>query len=128
MAKRKKRKAYVRCRGGSISCTYGCLGCGLCVSACRLNAISIGDGGIAEIDMDECVGCGLCSRICPQHNIALRGNRVVIGKKCTNCLRCLHFCPHQALEFVGIMKATAVTKEYQYHHPDICVQDFDREG
>jgi len=80
------------------------------------------------VNAQKCVGCGLCSRICPQHNIALRGNRAVIGKKCTNCLRCVHFCPHQALEFAGVMKATAVTKEYQYHHPDICVQDFDREG
>ena len=40
MAKKNKKTAYVRCRGGSISCTYGCLGCGLCVDPKDIDAVT----------------------------------------------------------------------------------------
>ena len=69
MAKRVKKKAYVRCRGGSISCTYGCIGCGLCVAACHLAAIKIEGDAPPVVDRDKCVGCGLCANACPQHLI-----------------------------------------------------------
>ena len=48
-------------------CSYGCLGGGSCVEACRLHAVSIGERGIAKIDEEKCVGCGLCAKACPQH-------------------------------------------------------------
>ena len=50
-------------------CSYGCLGGGSCVEACRLHAVSIGERGIAKIDEEKCVGCGLCAKACPQHLI-----------------------------------------------------------
>lgn len=84
MTERIKKTAYVRCRGGSISCTNGCLACGLCTEACRINAISIGDAGVAEVDTDKCVGCGLCAGVCPQNIIEITNKNRNIQPACSN--------------------------------------------
>jgi len=84
MAKRLKKTAYVRCRGGSISCKYGCIGCGMCVSACHFAAISLTDGGVPEVDREKCVGCGLCVRSCPQKLIDIILPDSNIQPKCSN--------------------------------------------
>lgn len=84
MAKRIRKIAYVRCRGGSISCTYGCIGCGLCVAACRLGAIGIEGGGPPLVDEKKCVGCGLCARACPQKIIEIVSPEHNIQPKCSN--------------------------------------------
>jgi len=41
-----------------------CTGCGECVSACPLEAISMKDDK-AEVDPDTCGGCGACIDVCP---------------------------------------------------------------
>lgn len=41
-----------------------CISCGLCVKACRENAISIEDGRII-VDQDKCNYCGRCAFGCP---------------------------------------------------------------
>ena len=41
-----------------------CIGCGMCVPKCPVNAISL-EKGRAVIDSSLCIACGLCSRVCP---------------------------------------------------------------
>ena len=110
MAKRIRKTAYVRCRGGSpllegidraalpndceailglypdgISrCRYGCLGGGSCVSACHLAAINIEGSGPPSVDAGKCVGCGLCGRACPQNIIDVINREYIIRPKCSN--------------------------------------------
>ena len=117
MAKRIKRIAYVRCRGGSGSCTYGCIGCGQCAEACRLNAICIGKIGIAEVNTDKCVGCGLCARACPQNIIEIvnegrniqpacsnkdagKTAREACANSCIACRLCERNCPADAIKVI----------------------------
>ena len=40
-----------------------CTGCGICVSRCQLDAITIPDA-VAVIDLDRCIGCGNCVACC----------------------------------------------------------------
>lgn len=41
-----------------------CIGCGLCIPECAVDAIELVDGK-AVIDPDKCILCGLCSSSCP---------------------------------------------------------------
>lgn len=43
--------------------TLRCNGCGLCVTACPIDAISNDKEGV-EVDGDRCVGCGVCALTC----------------------------------------------------------------
>ncbi|MGL6227539.1 MAG: indolepyruvate ferredoxin oxidoreductase subunit alpha [Thermoguttaceae bacterium] len=47
-----------------------CTGCGGCISACPLDAISIVDDK-AVIDPDTCGDCGACVDVCPVSSISL---------------------------------------------------------
>lgn len=41
-----------------------CVGCGICIERCQVDAISEKDG-IAVVDRKRCIGCGLCVTGCP---------------------------------------------------------------
>ena len=48
-----------------------CSGCGICIEKCQVNALTMNDENIAEIDYDRCIGCGLCAPECPEEAISL---------------------------------------------------------
>ena len=49
-----------------------CVACGVCLKACRKEAISIYKGCYAQVDDTKCVGCGLCAKACPSGCIAIQ--------------------------------------------------------
>ncbi len=76
----RKRAAYTGDRsctaahltgGGDKSCTYGCLGYGECVEACKFGAMAMDGNGLPAVFYDKCVGCGACARACPRDIIEM---------------------------------------------------------
>lgn len=46
-----------------------CVSCGTCATYCPVDAISVGEGEKASIDIAVCVGCGECITVCPEEAI-----------------------------------------------------------
>lgn len=98
---------------GPLSCAYGCLGFGTCVSACQYDAIHIVDGR-AEVDAEKCTGCLMCASACPRGVIAAvpYGAKTLVGcanrdkgvaaknacgNSCIGCRLCERTCPQGAI-------------------------------
>jgi len=47
-----------------------CTGCGLCVDACPVEAISL-ENDKAKVDAEKCVDCGQCVEECPNESIRM---------------------------------------------------------
>ncbi len=45
-----------------------CVGCGICIRECPVDAISMKEGK-AKINMEKCIRCGKCHDICPQEAV-----------------------------------------------------------
>ncbi len=108
--------------GGETNCSFGCLGCGDCVSACQFGAIKMnGSTGLPEVDEEKCVACGACVKACPKNIIELRnkgpkGRRLFVScvnkdkgavamKACKNacigCGKCAKECQFGAITVEG---------------------------
>lgn len=48
---------------------------------------------------DACCGCGWCAERCPAETIRITDGKPVWGKKCFQCLRCIHECPQEAIQY-----------------------------
>ena len=69
---------------------------------------------------DACNGCGICEKNCPDFAIKIspsNGKPLWIKESCQNCLKCLHFCPKEAIEYGNRTKGK---KRYTYkkYKPD----------
>ncbi|GHV27803.1 iron-sulfur protein [Clostridia bacterium] len=69
----------------------------------------------------DCTACGLCSKICPVHNIEVKDSKPIFDDKCEQCMACIQFCPHRAINYRG-----KTQKRKRYHHPDITAADLIR--
>ncbi len=103
---------------GDTACSFGCLGCGDCVSVCSFGAIVMNpETGLPEVDQEKCTGCGACAKACPKSVIELRnkgprGMRVFVScinkdkggvarkackAACIGCGKCAKVCTHEAI-------------------------------
>ena len=103
---------------GDTGCSFGCLGCGDCVAACKFGALSMDPvTGLPVVDEEKCTACGSCVKACPKAIIELRkkgprGMREYVScvnkdkgpsvkKACANacigCGICQKTCTHNAI-------------------------------
>jgi predicted Fe-Mo cluster-binding NifX family protein/NAD-dependent dihydropyrimidine dehydrogenase PreA subunit len=52
---------------------------------------------VAVVDAEKCVGCGVCVPSCSVNAISLNETVHIAGDKCTGCGRCVADCPQEAL-------------------------------
>jgi Pyruvate/2-oxoacid:ferredoxin oxidoreductase delta subunit len=48
-----------------------CAACGTCEGRCPMDAIAVGEEGVAAVDGRLCIGCGVCTPTCPNEAVAL---------------------------------------------------------
>jgi ferredoxin len=53
-----------------------CVGCGVCVDECQVEAITLKDDQKATINEDECIRCGQCHDVCPQEAVRHDSERI----------------------------------------------------
>lgn len=56
-----------------------CIGCGLCIEVCQVDAIQIVENK-AVIDRKKCIVCDACSQVCPTKALRLSGNRMTVSQ------------------------------------------------
>lgn len=68
----KTRKIVSICKNGDYRAEVAdsCIGCGLCVDLCLMEAVSL-DSLKAHIDSIRCCGCLLCEEGCPTNSIKI---------------------------------------------------------
>lgn len=111
------KAAYCACSGGcraGSSCSFGCVGCGVCVSVCPQEAVSLNAFGVAEVDAARCAGCGRCAEECPRGVLHLheKGSPMAVvcssedapkvkrgycAVSCIGCGLCARSCPAGAI-------------------------------
>lgn len=111
------QKAALMPGGTDKACSYGCLGFGSCVNACKFDAMHIVNG-VAVVDKEKCVGCGACLKVCPKQLISLipakakhmvqcsnkqkgKDVRAVCAVGCISCGSCVKQCEHGAVTIVN---------------------------
>lgn len=104
---------------GPEACSFGCMGFGTCVKACKFDAIHVIDG-VAKVDRDKCVGCKACVEACPRGIITMVPKSKKVHVACSNpmsgafvrkvcsigcigCQMCVKVCPQQAISMKGAL-------------------------
>lgn len=74
-------------------CKIGVVGCANNCAKANINDIGIMGRTIPEVDIDKCVGCGLCVKACRQKALEVVNGKIVYNKDlCVNCGGCVRAC------------------------------------
>ena len=116
---------------GDTGCSYGCVGCGDCVEACKFGALSMDpETGLPVVDESKCTACGACVKACPKGVIELRNKgprsmrvfvscvnkdkggiaRKACSAACIGCGKCAKVCKFGAITIENNLSYIDFTK------------------
>ena len=76
---------------------FGVTGCQNNCLKSEENDIGIKGGMTVECNHDDCIQCGVCVKACRENALTMEDGKIVIDKdKCNNCARCVKSCPTDA--------------------------------
>ncbi|MBN1224727.1 MAG: 4Fe-4S binding protein [Candidatus Aminicenantes bacterium] len=65
-----------------------------------------------SVNSEECKGCGLCVSVCPAQAVSIIDNKAYIDQdKCTECLLCLDECPTGAIHRISEKELSLADRE-----------------
>ncbi|AFA50069.1 EFR1 family ferrodoxin [Acetobacterium woodii] len=72
----------------------------LCCNHFIMERVNLAEGRKITVDQEKCIKCGLCAKLCPVNNIKMK-DYPEWHKSCELCMRCLSFCPANAVIIPG---------------------------
>ncbi len=78
---------------------FGVTGCQNNCLKTEENDVGVKGGMTVEYVEDKCISCGVCVKACRQEALKMEDGKIVIDTaKCNNCARCVKSCPTDAWE------------------------------
>ena len=66
---------------------------------------------------EDCTSCGICEKVCNCNNIKVN-EKPQWGKRCVQCLACIHYCPTKAIQY-----GKGTEKKGRYTNPNINIDE-----